>query len=163
MRVAIVHYWFLVSGGGERVVEVLARMYPQADIFALFAEKDSLPGSLKSRKLQTSFLDQIGALRSLNRVMFPLYPLAIESLDVRNYDLVISSDSPPMKGVLTTRDQVHVCYCHTPGRFLWDYYESFKSTLPWFAKPGFSVATEYLRRWDYAAAQHVSAFVANSN
>jgi glycosyltransferase involved in cell wall biosynthesis len=101
-------------------------------------------------------------MRRFNRAMFPLYPLAIESLDLRAYDLVITSDSPPMKGVLTTRDQAHICYCHTPGRFLWDYYEPFKSGLPWFAKPGFSVATEYLRRWDYAAAQDVNTFVASS-
>ncbi len=115
MRVAIVHYWFLVYGGGERVVEALAGIYPQADLFALFAEQKSVPQSLQSRRLQTSFLDRSSLLRGLNRAMFPLYPMAVESLDVRNYDLVITSDSPPMKGVITTKDQVHLCYVIRPG------------------------------------------------
>lgn len=163
MRVAIVHYWFLVSGGGERVIEALSLMYPQADIFALFADPATIPSSLQSHRIQTSFLDRSKRLRSLNRGLFLFYPLAIESLDVRNYDLIITSDSPPMKGVLTDPDQTHVCYCHTPGRFFWDYYEPFKSTLPFLAKPAFSIATEYLRRWDWAAAQNVDVFIANSN
>jgi glycosyltransferase involved in cell wall biosynthesis len=138
-------------------------MYPEADLFALFADESSLPSGLKSHRLQTSFLNRSRFLRENNRAAFPLYPLAIESLDVSKYDLVITSDSPPMKGVITTKDQAHVCYCHTPGRFLWDYYETFKSTLPGFIQPAFSVATEYLRRWDYAAAQNVDTFVANSD
>jgi glycosyltransferase involved in cell wall biosynthesis len=163
MRVAIVHYWFLVSGGGERVVEVLGDMYPQADIFTLFAEPGSLPQNLKSHRTTVSFLDRSKLARRYSRAVFPLYPLAIESFDLRGYDLIISSDSPPMKGVLTSPDQMHICYCHTPGRYLWDLHETFTSSLPWAARPAFSVASGYLRKWDYRAAQRVNRFVANSN
>ena len=162
MRVAIVHYWFLVSGGGERVVEVLANMYPQADIFTLFAEENSIPASLHSHKVTASFLNHSKLARKLNRAIFPIYPLAVESFDLSGYDLIISSDSPPVKGILSNPDQLHLCYCHTPGRYLWDYYDTFRSTLPWLARPAFSIATEYVRRWDFAAAQRVSSFVANS-
>lgn len=163
MRVAIVHYWFLVFGGGERVVEVLADMYPQADIFTLFADDKSIPESLRSHKVTASFLNSSKLARKLNRAVFPIYPLAIESLDLRGYDLIISSDSPPVKGILKDSHQLHLCYCHTPGRFLWDYHKTFRQTLPWLARPAFSIASGYVRRWDYAAAQRVSAFVANSN
>jgi glycosyltransferase involved in cell wall biosynthesis len=163
MRVAIVHYWFLNSGGGERVVEVLGDMFPQADLFTLFAEPGSVPSNLAARNVTVSFLDKSKLARRYNRAVFPLYPLAIESFDLRGYDLIISSDSPPMKGVLTTPDQLHVCYCHTPGRYLWDLHETFKKSLPWPAQPAFSIAAGYLRRWDYRAAQRVNKFVANSN
>jgi glycosyltransferase involved in cell wall biosynthesis len=138
-------------------------MYPQADIFALFAEPGSLPDNLKSHRTTMSFLDRSKLARSNSRAVFPLYPLAIESFDLRGYDLILSSDSPPMKGVLTSPDQMHICYCHTPGRYLWDLHETFKSSLPWAARPAFSVASGYLRKWDYRAAQRVNKFVANSN
>ena len=162
MRVAIVHYWFLVAGGGERVVEAIARLYPEADIFALFADEKALPQGVRSHSLHTSFLDRSLKLRKLNRAVYPLFPLAIESFDLRDYDLIITSDSPPMKGAIVGPDQMHICYCHTPGRYLWDYYVPFMETLPWFAKPAFRITTDYLRKWDYAAAQRVDGFIANS-
>jgi len=163
MRVAIVHYWFLVSGGGERVVEVLGDMFPQADIFALFAEPGSWPAKLSSHRSTMSFLNSSKIARRHNRAVFPLYPLAIESFDLRGYDLIISSDSPPMKGVVTTPDQMHICYCHTPGRYLWDSHDSFKKSLPWAIQPAFSITAGYLRRWDFSAAQRVNRFIANSS
>jgi glycosyltransferase involved in cell wall biosynthesis len=163
MRVAIVHYWFLVAGGGEKVVEAIARLYPDADIFALFADEKNLPPGVRGHALHTSFLNRSPGLRKLNRAVYPLFPLAIESFDLRDYDLIISSDSPPMKGAIVGPDQMHICYCHTPGRFLWDYYATFMDTLPWFAKPAFRITTEYLRKWDYAAAQRVDGFIANSH
>jgi glycosyltransferase involved in cell wall biosynthesis len=163
MRVAIVHYWFLVAGGGERVVEALAQLYPEADIFALFADEKTVPPGVRSHTLHTSFLDRSQRLRKLNRAVYPLFPLAIESFDLRDYDLIITSDSPPMKGAIVRPDQMHICYCHTPGRYLWDYYSTFLESLPWFAKPAFRITTDYLRRWDYAAAQRVDGFVANSH
>jgi len=162
LRVAIVHYWFLVYGGGERVIEALGDMFPHADIFALFADEGSTPETIRHRKLRTSFLDRIPGARKVSRELFPFYPLAVESLDLRDYDLVISSDSPPMKGILTHNRQLHICYCHTPGRYLWDSFEDFRSTLPWLFRPGFSTVAAYLRRWDYQAAQRVNHFVANS-
>ncbi|MBW4025909.1 MAG: glycosyltransferase family 4 protein [Acidobacteria bacterium] len=163
MRVAIIHYWFLVSGGGERVIEVLADMYPDADIFTLFVENKSIPANIDARRIKASFLNKSKLARRMNRALFPVYPLAVESFDLRDYDLIISSDSPPVKGIVTEPHQLHLCYCHTPGRYLWDYYDTFRQTLPWVARPGFSIATEYVRRWDYSAAQRVDGFAANSH
>lgn len=162
MRVAIVHYWFLLSGGGERVVEVLADMYPQADFFALFAEPGSVPQNIQGRKLTTSFLDKLPLARRLNRAIFPLYPVAVESFDLRGYDLVISSDSPPVKGLILDQGARHLCYCHTPGRYIWDAYSEFRCGLPRLLRPFYAAASQYLRSWDYTSAQRVDRFIANS-
>nr|WP_161557460.1 glycosyltransferase [Acidisarcina polymorpha] len=137
-------------------------MFPQADIFALFAEPSSMPASLSSHRTKMSFLDSSKMARRYSRAVFPIFPVAIESFDLRDYDLIISSDSPPMKGVVTAPGQVHICYCHTPGRFLWDFHDEFKSSLPWAARPAFSITSSYLRNWDFSAAQRVNKFVANS-
>lgn len=162
MRVAIVHYWFLVYGGGERVVDALAEMYPDADIFTLFYDEASLPQSLRRMKMKTSWLQRIPYGRSHSRQLFPFYPSAIESFDLREYDLILSSDSPPMKGVQVSSNQLHICYCHTPGRYIWDLFEEFRATLPRTIRPLFTLLASRLRRWDYRAAQRVDCFVANS-
>ena len=162
MRVAIVHYWFLVYGGGERVVDALAEIYPDADIFTLFYDKDSIPASLQGKVIKASWLQNIPFARHLSRQLFPFYPSAVESLDLRGYDLVLSSDSPPTKGVKVSPSQLHICYCHTPGRYLWDLFEEFRSTLPFGVRSLFTILAKRLRRWDYRAAQRVDCFVANS-
>jgi glycosyltransferase involved in cell wall biosynthesis len=163
MRVAIVHYWFLVLGGGERVVEILGEMFPEADIFVLLADPESIPPGLRSRRITTSFLNRSKLARNFSRQLFPLYPAAIELFDLSEYDVIITSDSPPIKGIRTRPGQLHICYCHTPGRFIWDRHESFKDSLPALTRPFFSMLTWYVRRWDWRAAQRVQVFVANSN
>jgi len=162
VRVAIVHYWFLVYGGGERVVEALAEMYPEADIFTLYRDKNCIPASLRGRKIKTSWLQYFPFARHIIRQLFPLYPTAIEAFDLRGYDLIISSDSPPMKGVKVSADQLHICYCHTPGRYIWDLFEAFRDSRPFGTRTLFSLLAARLRRWDYRAAQRVDCFVASS-
>ena len=163
LRVAIVHYWFLVCGGGERVVDALAEMYPEADIFTLFYDKDSIPASLRGRTIRASWLQHIPFARRMSRQLFPYYPSAIESIDLSGYDLVLSSDSPPMKGVNASSNQLHICYCHTPGRYLWDSFEKFRDQLPIGTRTLFTLLARRLRQWDYRAAQRVDCFVANSH
>jgi glycosyltransferase involved in cell wall biosynthesis len=163
VRVAIVHYWFLLNGGGERVIDALAEMYPEADFFTLFADPDSIPESVKGRNLTTSFLNGFPFAQKLNRVLLPFYPAAVESFDLRNYDLVISSDSPPVKGLLLNQSAVHLCYCHTPARALWDSYWETRNNLPRFIRPFYSLGSQYVRMWDYFGAQRVDCFIANSN
>src|SRR5438270_12746277 len=111
MRVAIIHPWFLFSGGGERVTGVLAGMYPQADVFALFSDDRFLPSQLRDRRVRTSFLDCLPEAHRFYRQLMPLYATAAEALDVRGYDLVISSCSSVCKGVLPDQSAVHVSYC----------------------------------------------------
>ena len=108
--------------GGERVVEALCRMYPQADIFTLFYDPDAVSETIRSRRVVASYLNP---MRRWHRSLLPFMPSALESFDLRGYDLVISSESGPAKGVLTSSQSVHVCYCHTPMRYLWELYPAY--------------------------------------
>ncbi|HEY9125742.1 MAG TPA: glycosyltransferase, partial [Acidobacteriaceae bacterium] len=162
MRVAIVHHWFVTLGGGERVAEVLAGMFPEAELFSLFVEKDQLPPALRERTIHTSFLQKIPGARKIHRHLLPLYPYAVEALDLTGFDLVITSDSGPMKGIVTNPHATHICYCHSPMRYVWDGYNAYMRNSPALARIPFSLAAHYVRNWDYIAAQRVDRFVANS-
>ena len=163
MRVAIVHHWFISRGGGERVVDAIASIFPTADIFTLFLDKQKLSPALYKHKITTSFLDRIPSARRAHRHFLPFYPIAVETLDLRGYDFVISSDSGPMKGVLTDPNSAHICYCHSPMRYLWDGHSAYLRSMSPVTKMIFGLASHYVRNWDYAAAQRVDHFVANSN
>lgn len=163
-RVAIVHYWFVNRRGGERVVETMAKMFPQADLFSLVIDREKLHPSLRERTIKTSFLQNVPGGRRWHRHLLPLYPMALEQFDLSDYDLVLSSESGPAKGVLTNARTCHVCYCHSPMRYLWDFYHGYKNgrTMGAVSRPIFSWASHYLRMWDALSAQRVDHFVANS-
>lgn len=163
MKIAIVHYWFLVEGGGERVIEALAKMYPSADIFCLFAKHDRLPRSIDKSRIKCSILDKVPFSHYFNRALFPFYSAAAGAFDLSGYDLIISSDSPPVKGIVPSIDALHISYCHTPGRYIWDRASEFTSHLPWFARPLFAEMASNARVSDFVAAQRVDNFIANSN
>jgi glycosyltransferase involved in cell wall biosynthesis len=161
MRTAIVHYWLLNMRGGEKVVEALCRLLPDADIFTLFYDPDSVSETIRRRRVQASFLQP---LRRGYRSLLPLMPLALESFDLRGYDLVVSSESGPAKGVLTSSTTRHVCYCETPMRYLWDMYPAYRNewTPSRWKRALMTPLTNYLRLWDFASAARVDEFVANS-
>jgi glycosyltransferase involved in cell wall biosynthesis len=163
MRIAIVHYWFLADGGGEKVIGSLAKMYPGADIFCLFADRRKLPNSITDSRLYCSSLDRIPFSHRINRALFPFYSAAIGSFDFSDYDLIISSDSPPVKAIIPSIDTLHISYCHTPGRFIWDRAPAFTSLLPWFVRPLFAELVSNARISDFVAAQRVDNFIANSH
>jgi glycosyltransferase involved in cell wall biosynthesis len=164
LRVAIVHYWFVKFRGGERVVEALANIFPQADLFTLVLDPDALPPSLRSRNFTTSFLQKMPGVKLHYKKLLPLFPLAIEQFNLDDYDLVISSESGAAKGVLTRPDTCHICYCHTPMRYIWDMYQQYrgKPGMGRLARLVFSLSAHYMRLWDYASAARVDYFVANS-
>ena len=159
------HYWFLSRRGGERVVEALCELFPQADIFALVADPKTLLPELQKHKLTTSFLQKLPGSRAWHRHMLPLYPLAVEQFDLRGYDLVISSESGPAKGVLTGPETCHICYCHTPMRYIWNFYQEYKngSGLGPVRKLIFGLTAHYARLWDQASAARVDYFAVNSH
>jgi glycosyltransferase involved in cell wall biosynthesis len=161
MRVAIVHFWLLGMRGGERVLEGLCRLAPDADIFTLFYEPDRISPALRARRIHTSFLNP---LRCCYRSLLPLMPIALEHFDLRGYDLVISSESGPAKGVIVPSGARHVCYCHTPMRYLWDLYPDYlhEWTRSRIKRAIMAPLANYLRLWDYATAARVDDFVANS-
>lgn len=162
MRVAIVHHWFVTRGGGERVAECIASLFPAAEIFTLLSDPAGLPDGLVGRTIHTSSLQNIPFATTHHRHMMPLYSWATESLDLRGFDLVISSDSGPVKGVRLDPGAVHICYCHSPMRYLYDGYEAYRGQMRGITRALFSAAAAPLRRWDSAAAQKVTHFVANS-
>jgi glycosyltransferase involved in cell wall biosynthesis len=163
VRVAIVHHWFVTRGGGERVAECIASLFPEAEIFTLVEAPPGLPASLASRTLHTSFLQRLPFGTTHHRHMMPLYPTATESLDLRGFDLVISSDSGPVKGVRVDPGAVHICYCHSPMRYLYDGYEDYRSQMGSLVRLVFTATAGRVRRWDLEASKRVTYFIANSN
>ncbi|MGA2130915.1 MAG: glycosyltransferase [Bryobacteraceae bacterium] len=160
MRAAIVHYWLLNWRGGEKVLESLCRLLPDADIFTLFYDPRSVSPEIRQHKITASFLNP---LRRHYRPLLPLMPLALEQFDLRGYDLVLSSESGPAKGVLTSASTRHICYCHTPMRYIWDLYPAYLNEwMPAWQSALLAPVSHYLRLWDYAAAARVDEFIANS-
>ena len=162
MKVAIVHYWLLTMRGGERVIEALCELYPEADIYTHVAVPDALSDTIRSHRIQETFIARLPGARRHYQKYLPLMPLALEQLDLREYDLVISSECGPAKGVITTPRTLHVCYCHSPMRYVWDMYWDY---LEGVAKPMRPLARgllHYIRRWDLASAFRVDHFLANS-
>lgn len=162
LRVAIVHYWFVGRAGGERVVEALAEVFPQADLFCLVANRSTMEPALKAKKLTTSFLQRIPGATRFHRHFLFLHPLALEQFDLSGYDLVISSESGPAKGVITPSRCCHICYCHSPMRYLWEMYPSYRRGMNPVVGGVFAVTAHYLRLWDHATAGRVDYFIANS-
>jgi glycosyltransferase involved in cell wall biosynthesis len=162
LKVALVFYWFVSHGGGEQVMDVLAEMYPQADLFCLVADPATMTPRLRTHRLTTSFLQRVpGALRWY-RHFLPLQPFALEQLDFTGYDLVISLESGPTKGVLTHAETCHICYCLSPMRYIWDLYPEYRRHLGTIVRPVFSLTAHYMRMWDLAAASRVDYFGAIS-
>ena len=163
MRVAIVHHWFVTRGGGERCAECIASLFPEAEIYTLVASERGIPKSLKNRKFHTSFLQKIPFAASHHRHMLPLYPAAVRSLDLRGYDLVISSDSGPVKGVQMDPGAVQICYCHSPMRYLYDNYDAYRAQMGKLTRAIFTATASRVRRFDLHAAKRVDYFLGNSN
>jgi glycosyltransferase involved in cell wall biosynthesis len=147
--------------GGEKVLDAFCRLLPDADIFTLFSAPRTLSQEVRLHRITTSFLNP---LRRWHRALLPLMPMALESFDLRGYDLVVSSESGPAKGVIVSSSTRHVCYCHTPPRYLWDLYPAYRNewTHSLWKRAAMAPLTNYLRLWDYASAARVDEFVANS-
>jgi glycosyltransferase involved in cell wall biosynthesis len=162
MRVAIIHYWLTKMRGGERVVEALCELYPEADLYTHVVDRSALSEALRRHEIRTTFVDGLPGARRHYQKYLPLMPLALEQLDLRAYDLVVSSECGPAKGVITTPRTLHVCYCHSPMRYVWDMYWDYLQEIPRPLRPAARSMLHYLRRWDLASAFRVDAFVANS-
>jgi len=162
LRVAIVHDWFYTRGGAERVVEVLVDIFPQADLFALFARPETMSPQLRSRKLTTSWLQKIPFIHRFHRHTLMLHPFALEQFDFTGYDLVLSSTAGTVKGVLTSTSTLHVCYCYSPMRYIWDMYSAYIREMGPITRFVFALTAHRVRLWDYAAAGRVDQFACDS-
>jgi glycosyltransferase involved in cell wall biosynthesis len=162
-RVAIVHYWLVGMRGGERVLERMLRLFPEADIFTHVYDPASVSELIRSHRVRTSFIQKLPWAVKHYQKYLPLMPLALEELDLRGYDLVISSESGPAKGVLAAPDAFHLCYCHSPMRYLWDHYHPYKEMSGGLTRRTMPLLFHGLRKWDAASAQRPDKVLANSN
>lgn len=162
MKIAIIHPWFLSHGGAEQTVAVLSSTFPDADIFTFLYEDEFLPPSSGNRKVVSLETGWVPAKYKLYRFLMPFYPTVFESFDLRGYDVVITSDSCVIKGILTDQKTTHICYCHSPMRSLYDQYWDYYYQFPKLVRPYFAHVSRRLRTWDFAAAARVSQMVANS-
>ena len=162
-KVAIVHYWLVGSGGGENVVKAILEIFPQADVFTLVEKPDFSETIVPRHKLHTSFLQRIPGAARYYRALLPLMPTALENLDLRGYDLIISSESGPAKGILPPLGAVHICYCHSPMRYIWDQYHEYRASMGWLQRLVLSLCITRLRLWDQASSIRVDRFIANSH
>jgi len=168
MKIAIVCDWLVTAGGAERVIQHLLECYPEADLFSVidfFTDSDRKE-FLKNKKAITTFIQKIPYANKLYRSLLPLMPMAIEQLDVSNYDLIISSSHAVAKGVLTGPDQLHISYVHSPMRYAWDLQHQYlKEANLTRGLKGFLAHyfLHKLRIWDHRTANQVDYFVANSD
>jgi glycosyltransferase involved in cell wall biosynthesis len=161
-KVAVVHDRLNVRGGGERVVEEIARLYPKAPIYTLIYDPNQFRGSeIAKHTIRTSFINRLPQAAARHRYYIPLMPLAIEGLELDRFDVIISSSAAFAHGVRTTPDQLHVSYIHSPMRYAWHQYEQHVSQLG-FGSPPMRMLLAYLRRWDRTASQRATHMIANS-
>src|SRR5215213_7202869 len=165
LKVAIVHYWFIEQRrGGEKVVDALCQLFPQADIFTHVIDKKVFADLPTKHKVQTSFIQRLPYAQKEKILKFylPLMPLALEQFDMSNYDLIISNESGPAKGVIVPEDCMHICCCLTPMRYIWNKYAEQTRTSSTILSWPMRLAAHYLRLVDYASAARVDQFVAAS-
>ena len=163
MKVALVHDWLTGMRGGEKVLERLALMFPDAPIFTLIHEPGSVSTTIESHAIRTSFIQNMPA-RHAYRWYLPLFPLAVRGLDLSEFDLVISSSHCAVKAVRTRPGARHLCYCHTPMRYAWDRFDDYfaPQRVGWPRHLLIRPTIAWLRHWDRATADRVDKFVANS-
>ena len=163
--IALVHDWFNEAGGAEKVVREILHCYPEADVFCLFDffDEENRALYLHHKNTKPSFIHHLPFARKRYRNFFPLFPMAIEKLDLSHYDVIISSSSCVAKGVIRNEGQLHISYCHSPARYAWDLKEEYlKVTNNRITRAILHFFFERLRRWDFESSNRVDYFIANS-
>lgn len=162
-RIALVHYWLVGEAGGEKVVKSILNVFPTADIFTLIFDKEAASKIVGNRPIVSSFLQRIPFSKKFYRRLLGLMPTALENMDLTGYDIIISSDSGPAKGILPPLNSLHICYCHSPMRYIWDQHWEYRRTSRWLARAVLAVSIKGLRSWDFTSASRVDRFITNSN
>lgn len=162
MKVAIVHDWLMSQGGAERVLEEILKLYP-GPVFTLFQNEDnSLSGPIQEARVKHSFIQKMPFARTQYRNYLPLFPMAIEKFDLKEFNLIISSSHAVAKGVKTHDRQLHICYCHTPMRYAWDLEEPYLESVGVVKGTIARQVLKFLRKWDLNTVSRVDHFIANS-
>ena len=163
-RIALIHDWLTGMRGGEKVLEVLADLFPQADIFTLVHSPGKVSAPIERHRIMTSFVQRLPRAEIYYRHMLPILPTAIEAMDFRGYDLLISTSHCVAKGAIAPPGVPHWCYMHTPMRYIWDQYNQYfgpgRASLP--VRLAMASVRPYLQRWDLHTVPRVTHFLANS-
>jgi glycosyltransferase involved in cell wall biosynthesis len=164
LKVALVQDWLTIIGGSEYVLKEIASLYPDADIYTLVAQDETIKElGFEKNKVFTSFIQRLPFAKTKYRNYLPLFPLAIEQFDLSSYDLIISSSHAVAKGVLTNSGQVHVCYCHSPMRYAWDLYHHYIKDFRGIKGYLVKMLLHRMRQWDFISSNRVDYFISNSN
>jgi glycosyltransferase involved in cell wall biosynthesis len=163
MRIAIIHYWIVTWRGGEKVLKAISDQYPDADIFTHVHDPELVARELPDKIIANTFIQSLPFARTQYQKYLPLMPLALEQLDLREYDLVISNESGPAKGVIAGPNTRHLCYCLSPMRYLWDMYPDYLAGAGFATRFVMRPAMHYLRMWDQVSAQRVDEYLTISN
>ena len=164
MKIALIHDHLAQDGGAEKVLKVFSEMFQEAPIYTLLFEKKHVNKYFSDKKIETSIIQKLPGGVKHYQWYLSFMPLAIEFFDLRQYNLIISDTSSFAKGVITSPDSLHICYCHTPTRYLWSDTHQYINELKYnkFFKKIISLVLSRIRIWDYAAAARVDFFIANS-
>lgn len=167
LKIAIVQDWFTLDGGAEKVCRELINVYPDADIYSLidFLSEEDREKILAGKKSQTSIIQGLPFARKFYRYYLNLFPYAIEQINLEKYDLIISSSYSVAKGVLCHSEQMHISYCHSPMRYIWDLYFQYIQKPKWYNWPinyFIRKSISKLRIWDVISSNRVDYFIANS-
>lgn len=164
-KIALVHDWLPFMGGAERVLSDFVEVYPDAPIYTLLCNKDKMEEPIASAKIITSHLQKGNKEIKNHRKLFPFMPTAIENFDLNGYDVVLSDSSSVAKGVITSPATVHICYCHSPMRYAWEFSHEYAGQMAGKGKLKNKILNYFMtgiRLWDYASAARVDYFIANS-
>lgn len=167
MKVAIIQEWLVTVGGSDKVVKTIADVFPNADIYTLVAKKEVCDElGIDWSRVHTSFIQKLPLGTKKHRAYLPLFPFVIEQFDLRGYDVIISSSHCVAKGVLTKADQLHICYCHSPVRYVWDMYNEYleeshlnKGMKSWLVR----YLLYQIRKWDMLSSFRVDYYISNSD
>ena len=163
-RVAIVHDWLTGMRGGEKALEVLCELFPQADLYTLLHHPGTVSPTIEKHRIHTSFIQHLPYHRTAYRYYLPLFPIAIASFDLAGYNLILSSSHCVAKGVRVPDGVCHITYLHTPMRYIWDQYDAYfnNQSSSFLVRTGMKIVRPMLRRWDIHSNDGVYAFMANS-
>jgi glycosyltransferase involved in cell wall biosynthesis len=164
MKIALVHDWLTGMRGGEKCLEVLCELFPDAPIYTLLHNKGTMSSTIESKKIFTSFINSLPAKQKQYRKYLPLFPFAIAQFDMSEYDVVISTSHAVAKNIRVRKDAVHICYCFTPMRYIWDMYEQYfgKGKAGIGIRMAMKIVAPMLRWWDVKTSSSVTYFIAIS-
>ena len=161
MKVAIIHYWLTKMRGGEKVLENICDIYPEADIYTHVYNPNKISERLKKHNIYTTFINSLPYSKKKYRYYLPLMPFALKKINLSSYDLIVSSEAGPSKGVNINREAKHVCYCHSPMRYIWDMSSIYYKNFNILEKIGYKLFIDYLKRWDVNSASNIDLIIAN--